>query len=90
MPKHWIAAAKHLLSQSLGAVPHEINEIDWKGGLSPNNARLVEHLIAFANHPSGGFLAFGIRDHDAELIGVQSEEVKNIISTLTNLARTAT
>lgn len=36
-----------------------------------------------------GYLAFGIRDHDAELVGVQSDHVKTIITTLSNLARSA-
>ena len=50
MDKHWIASALEYLTQSLEPVPHEINEIDWKGGLSPEKNRLTEHLIAFANH----------------------------------------
>ncbi len=60
MNKHWITAAVEYLTQSIEPVPHEINELDWKCGLSPERDRLTAHLIAFANHPNGGFLAYGI------------------------------
>lgn len=89
MDKHWIAAALEYLAQSLEPVPHEINEIDWKGGLSPDKNRLTEHLIAFANHPNGGFLAYGIRDTDAVLVGVQQDDVARIVNTLANIGRDA-
>lgn len=87
--KHWIASALEYLAQSLEPVPHEINEIDWKGGLSPEKNRLTEHLIAFANYPNGGFLAYGIRDADAALVGVQQDDVARIVNTLANIGRDA-
>lgn len=37
-----------------GGVTHEPSELDWKIGLSANKDRLIEHLIAFANHANGG------------------------------------
>lgn len=89
MTKHWISAATTWLSQSLAPVPHEINEIDWKGGLSPDKERLIEHLIAFANHPNGGFLTYGVRDADAHLLGIDQEQASKIIGALTNLGRDA-
>lgn len=89
MNKHWIALALEYLNQSLELVPHEINEIDWKGGLSPEKDRLITHLIAFANHPNGGFLAYGILDADARLVGVQQDDVLQIVNTLANLGRDA-
>lgn len=89
MDKHWIAPALEYLNQSLELVPHEINEIDWKGGLSPEKNRLTEHLIAFANHPNGGYLAYGIRDADAALVGVQQNDVARIVNTLANIGRDA-
>lgn len=39
MDKHWIVSALEYLTQSLEPVPHEINEIDWKAGLSPEKKR---------------------------------------------------
>ena len=89
MDKHWIVAAVEYLAQSLEPVPHEINEIDWKGGLSPEKNRLAEHLIAFANHPNGGCLAYGIRDVDAALVGVEQDDVARIVNMLANLGRDA-
>ncbi len=86
MLKHWIPQAINWLKQSLEPVPHELNELDWKTALTSNKERLVEHLIAFANHPNGGFLVFGVRD-DAVLAGVTQSEVAQIINTLANLGR---
>ncbi|MDO9010622.1 MAG: ATP-binding protein [Gallionella sp.] len=86
MLKHWIPQAIVWLKQSLEPVPHERNELDWKSALTGNKERLVEHLIAFANHPNGGFLVFGVRD-DATLAGVAQSEVAQIINTLANLGR---
>lgn len=86
MLKHWIPQAINWLTQSLEPVPHELNELDWKAALTSNKERLVEHLIAFANHPNGGFLVFGVRD-DATLAGVTQSEVAHIINTLANLGR---
>ncbi|TAN83695.1 MAG: ATP-binding protein [Gallionella sp.] len=86
--KHWIPLALNWLAQSLDPVPHELNELDWKTGLTGNRERLIEHLIAFANHPNGGFLAFGVQD-DATLAGVEQGEVAQIVNTLANLGRDA-
>ena len=58
--KHWIPEALQGLAETLLPVPHETNQIDWKARLSGNNARLAEHLMAFANHPGGGTLVFGV------------------------------
>ena len=88
MTKHWIAQALNWLTQSLEPVPHELNELDWKAGLTGNKERLIEHLIAFANHPNGGFLVFGMQD-DAALTGVEQSEVAQTVNTLANLGRDA-
>ncbi len=87
--KHWISNALICLEQSLAPVPHETNEIDWKVKLSDNKDRLVEHLIAFSNHPNGGYLAFGIGDGDAHLEPVSQDAVATIINSLANLGRDA-
>ena len=64
--KHWIPEALRGLTESLVPVPHEINEIDWIARLSDNSARLVEHLMAFANRPGGGTLVFRVDARGAE------------------------
>ncbi|MEI7681096.1 MAG: ATP-binding protein [Betaproteobacteria bacterium] len=89
MTKHWIPVALAWITQSLEPVPHELNELDWKAALSGSKERLAEHLIAFANHPNGGFLVFGIQDNDAALIGITQGEVAGIVNTLANLGRDA-
>lgn len=88
MIKHWIPIALNWLAQSLEPIPHELNELDWKAGLTGNKERLSEHLIAFANHPNGGFLTFGVQD-DATFAGVEQSGVAQIVNTLANLGRDA-
>ncbi|MEQ1531393.1 MAG: ATP-binding protein [Methylococcales bacterium] len=87
--KYWVTIALTCLEESLSPVPHETNEIDWKISLSDNKERLIEHLIAFANNPNGGYLAFGIRDDDGHLETVDQESVATIANTLANLGREA-
>ena len=79
MAKHWIAQAIALLQSSRDPVPHEINELDWKPSLSDNKERLIEHLIAFANYPQGGYLIYGIGDAGAVLAGVDQGQVQDAI-----------
>lgn len=54
--KSWMLLAIAYLDKSLGKIPSELNEIDWKASLSPNNDKLCRHIAAFANLPGGGFL----------------------------------
>lgn len=89
MDKHWLKQAVALLQASRDPVPHETNEIDWKVDLSGNKERLIEHLIAFANHANGGCLVFGIADHGAQLVGIDQAQVQTVITQLTNLGRDA-
>ncbi|MGA9648484.1 RNA-binding domain-containing protein, partial [Pedobacter sp.] len=63
--KFWITKAVEYLEQSLGKVPQEINELDWKESLSPKNEKLSQHICAFAYLPGGGFFFFGIEDKTA-------------------------
>jgi predicted HTH transcriptional regulator len=63
--------------------------LDWKNSLSNNRAPLSEHLIAFANHPNGSCLVYGITNSNGELVGVTQEKVTSIITSLTNLGRDA-
>lgn len=86
--KYWIAAVLHCLEQSLSPVPHEVNELDWKASLSDLKDRLAEHLMAFANHPNGGALVFGVAN-TGQLEGVEQDAVEQIANTLANLGRDA-
>lgn len=88
MTKHWIPVALNWLAQSFDPVPHELNELDWKANLTGHKERLIEHLIAFANHPNGGFLVFGVQD-DASLVSVEQAGVAQIVNTIANLGRDA-
>ena len=38
----------------------ELNDMDWKSGLSDKSERLAQHISAFANYTGGGFMAFGV------------------------------
>ena len=89
MDKHWIAQAISWLKASREPIPHEVNELDWKGGLSGNRERLIEHLIAFANYTNGGFMVFGVTEPSAALVGVTQDQVVDIVGKLTNLGRDA-
>lgn len=86
--KHWVNTALTALEESLAPVPHELNELDWKAQLSGQKERLAEHLSAFANHPNGGCLVFGIRD-DGTPVGIEAADIAGIVNTLANLGREA-
>lgn len=88
MTSHWMMRAVALWEASREAVPHELNELDWKASLSMNKDRLTEHLCAFANLPNGGFLLFGV-DDTARPIGVTQDQIEGICNTLANLGRDA-
>lgn len=85
--KTWIKKAKEYLAQSLGVVPQELNELDWKDTLSPKNDKLCQHICAFSNHPGGGYLVFGIDDKTAIPKGIEKKEADNIVERLANLCR---
>lgn len=89
MARPWLAQAVAILRRSLLPVATEPNELDWKSGLSSNKERLTEHLSAFGNQPGGGFLAFGIDDSTARIVGVTQEVVETIVNQLANLGRDA-
>ncbi|MBP9727962.1 MAG: putative DNA binding domain-containing protein [Candidatus Moranbacteria bacterium] len=83
--KIWEKEAEDLLSKSLNPFPQELNEIDWKLGLSEKTDRLAQHISAFANNVSGGFLVFGI--DNGSVVGITSDECEQIVKTLGNIAR---
>ena len=75
---NWVETAILLLDRSLNPVPVELNELDWKSGLSDKNARLAQHISAFANYPDGGYLAYGILNSGSSM-SLSKEDVDNII-----------
>ena len=85
--KAWISKAMEYLEHSLGKIPQELNELDWKEALSPNKEKLCKHLSAFANMQGGGFLAFGINDTTGQPIGIERIQAQEIITKLGNLCR---
>ena len=87
--KKWLISAIKALEASLGPVPHEPNELDWKQNLSPKKDRLTQHLSAFANYPNGGILMFGIDNQTATPRGIQQLEAESIVGQLANLGRDA-
>lgn len=87
MSNKWLNRAIALLDQSLNPISNELNEIDWKEKLSENKEKLKQHLVAFSNLSGGGFLAFGIRNTDAAVVGITSEEATVAVDRLTNLGR---
>jgi predicted HTH transcriptional regulator len=86
--KHWVKAALQALDESLSPLPHEVNEIDWKAELSDKKERLAEHLMAFANHPNGGTLVFGV-SNDGVPVGIDARGITELANTLANLGRDA-
>ena len=81
---HWVETAIQLLTKSLHPVPQELNEIDWKSGLSDKSERLAQHISAFANHANGGYLAFGI-DNDGNPKPLNKTEMDTIVQKLGNI-----
>ena len=85
MEKPWIKRGLGLLKQSFNP-PHELNELDWKIGLSENKKSLSKHLSAFANQIGGGFFVFGINNRGGK-VGITSRDSRRIINRLGNLSR---
>lgn len=84
--ENWIHTAMQLLHRSLNPIPQELNEIDWKSGLSDKSERLAQHISAFANHPLGGYLAFGI-GNDGSSKPLSKNEMDDVVQKLGNIAR---
>jgi ATP-dependent DNA helicase RecG len=86
--KLWLTKAMDFLKASLEPPKHELNELDWKGALSPDKKRLSEHLSALANLPGGGFLVFGV-DNTGTAVGVDEASIETTMNKLANLGREA-
>ena len=85
--KIWSQKVVEMLDHMLQLIPQEINELDWKQGVSANKERLIEHLSAFANLAGGGYLVFGIEDGTGRILGVDDTFARQTIDKLANLAR---
>lgn len=85
--KNWVPKALEYLDKTLGKVSVELNELDWKESLSPNNKKLCQHISAFANMPGGGFIVFGIKNGAEKVVGVTTQEATNIIDKVSSLCR---
>ena len=83
---NWKEKALDALHRSLYPVPQELNEIDWKGGLSNKTDRLAQHICAFANLKGGGVMVFGVND-GAYFESLSKEDVEEIIKKLGNIAK---
>lgn len=82
----WKTKAINLLRDSLYPIPSELNEIDWKSGLSSKTDRVAQHLCAFSNQAGGGYFVFGVNDN-ASMFSVAKEEADDNIRKIGNIAR---
>lgn len=81
----WKDKAITILRESLTPIPHELNELDWKSGLSTNTDKLAQHICAFCNHSGGGMFAYGIND-DATFSSLSKKQIDEIVRKLANIA----
>ena len=82
---NWQEKAIICLKNSLFPTQVELNEIDWKSGLSPKTDKLAKHICAFSNQKGGGFLVYGVND-DATMFSVAKADADTIIKKLGNIA----
>lgn len=83
---NWKEQAIKILNDSMHPVPTELNEVDWKSGLSPKTDRIAQHICAFANLQGGGMLVFGINDNGSHF-SVNKDEADTIIKLIGNVAQ---
>lgn len=81
----WKEKARRILKDSLYPIPAELNELDWKSGLSDKTERLAQHISAFANMKGGGVLVYGV-NNDGSCFNLTKDEVDKIVQTLGNIA----
>ena len=83
----WINKALAILDSSLNPIPQELNELDWKEYITPNNKKLSKHISAFANLPGGGYFVFGIENKTGKVVGFDRQQAEDIVQRLVSLAR---
>ncbi|MDR2466600.1 MAG: putative DNA binding domain-containing protein [Prevotellaceae bacterium] len=82
----WKEKAILVLKDSLIPVPTELNELDWKSGLSPKKERLAQHISAFANLKGGGMFVFGV-NNDGSCFSISQSDAEEIVKQLGNIAK---
>lgn len=82
----WKENALRILKDSLYPIPSELNELDWKSGLSDKTERLAQHLSAFANMKGGGILVYGV-NNDGSCFDITKDLIEKIVKTLGNIAQ---
>ncbi|MBR5689193.1 MAG: putative DNA binding domain-containing protein, partial [Prevotella sp.] len=82
----WKERAIPMLKDSLYPVPAELNELDWKSGLSDKSERLAQHISAFANYKGGGMLVYGV-NNDGTCFSMPKEQIGTTIEKLGNIAK---
>ena len=82
----WKEKAIKILKDSLYPIPSELNELDWKSGLSDKTDRLAQHLSAFANMKGGGILVYGVHN-DGTCFDLTKEDIDKTVQTLGNIAQ---
>jgi len=83
---NWKEKAIKILKDSLYPIPSELNELDWKSGLSDKTERLAQHLSAFSNMKGGGILVYGVHN-DGTCFDMTKEEIDKTVQTLGNIAQ---
>ena len=81
----WKEKAIKILRDSLYPIPSELNELDWKSGLSKKSERIAQHISAFANMKGGGILVYGV-NNDGTCFSITKDEIDKIVQTLGNIA----
>ena len=81
----WKEKAIKILRDSLYPIPSELNELDWKSGLSDKSERIAQHISAFANMKGGGILVYGV-NNDGTCFSITKDEIDKIVQTLGNIA----
>src|SRR5271167_970640 len=84
--KNWVNRAFGLLKASHEQPRHELNELDWKGALSPDKKRLAEHLSAFSNYAGGGFMVYGVTNGGIPA-SVDQQTIEETVKQLANIGR---
>ena len=82
---NWKEKAIKILRDSLYPIPSELNELDWKSGLSDKSERIAQHISAFANMKGGGILVYGV-NNDGTCFSITKDEIDKIVQTLGNIA----